>query len=264
MNRTSGEVSAEHVGESQSEERFISGGQTPAHDKLNITSGVLTTVTRGIVTERADTGVAVVASVAAITFAGLGTVLVPHLVIRVVPGGVLLWVDIFVVQATTVATAAIGAARAAASTALETIKAFAFACCVVAGTTAGAFSVHVEVGAFGVQRFEGSSEIAWRDRVTLRCTSVVFGVAHEASGGAQNNLLGVAIVQKFLNRSHRPGRSNWAVAVAAVTTEKAFVAGADITGPTGTMSTASVGAAGVGKPDHGSKSQKQLQMNWFS
>merc|ERR1719456_1834769 len=127
MNRTSGEVSAEHVGESQSEERFISGGQTPAHDKLNITGRVLTTVTRGIVTERADTGVAVVASVAAITFARLGTVLIPHLVVVRVPGFVLGWVDIIVVQAATVATAAIGTGRAAAPTALETIKAFAFA-----------------------------------------------------------------------------------------------------------------------------------------
>jgi hypothetical protein len=170
--RTSSELSAEHIGEGQREvfvqSRFVARVcQTLCNDKLDIPSGVLTTVTGGIVTERADTRVAVVTSVAAIASARLGTLLVPHLVIGVVERVVLVGVNIVVVEAASMTTAAIGAASATATTALKTIKAFAFAGCVVASATARAFGVLVEVGAFGVQSLKGVLEIRLFDGVVV-------------------------------------------------------------------------------------------------
>jgi hypothetical protein len=150
----SSEDSAEHVGERQGEVSFIWVLQTPGHDKLHVPSGVLTTVTGGVITKRTNARIAIVSSVSAVTFTTLGTQLIPHLVIRVVEGHVLVRVDIHVTQTTAMTAAAIRACRAATATALKTIKALAFSGCVVAGATARALGVLVEIRTFRVQRFE--------------------------------------------------------------------------------------------------------------
>merc|ERR1719197_1611313 len=128
--------------------------RTLGHNKLHVSSGVLATVTGGVVTKRANARVAVVSSVSAVTLATLGTHLIPHLVIRVVEGHVLVRVNIHVAQTTAMTAAAIRARRAATATALKTIKALAFSGCVVAGATARALGVLVEIRTFRVQRFE--------------------------------------------------------------------------------------------------------------
>jgi hypothetical protein len=167
--RTSSKFSTEHIGKRQRKVSpvgcnfVIFVGQTLRDNKLDISSGVLATVTGRIVAEGADTRVAVVTSVTTIATARLGTLLIPHLVVRVVEGIVLFRVNVVVVKTATMTTAPVRAASAAATTALKTIKAFAFASCVIASTTAGAFCVLVEVGTFGVQSLEGVLEVSWRD-----------------------------------------------------------------------------------------------------
>jgi len=254
--RASSEVSAKHVRESQGEER-ISRCRAQCDDELNISCGVLATVAGGIVTERTDAGVAVISSVATITFASLGATLVPHLVIGV-GVRVVLTVHVHVAEAATMTTAVIRAGGTAAATSAETIEALALSCCVVAGSTARALGVHVEVRAHGVQLLESGGEISVLNRVSVGCLCVVLVVTNKATWSTEDNILRVSVVHQFLLRGHAPRRSDRAVAVAAITSEEAFVAMAHITGTTRTMSTASVGAAGVGKANDSSNSQEQL------
>jgi hypothetical protein len=172
---TSGKAPAKHVGESQGEVLVVGfrslGCGTPTDDKLHISGRVLTTVTGRIVAERANAGIAVVAGVATITFATLGTLLVPKLVIRVGEGIVLIGVDVGVVKTATMTTAAIRAGGATATTALETIKTLAFSGGVVTGSTAWALGVLVKVGGLGYNRLKvaakSPSTIGYRFVVSL-------------------------------------------------------------------------------------------------
>merc|ERR1719203_884088 len=106
--------------------------------------------------------------------------LIPHLVIRVVEGHVLFLVDIVVAQTTAMTTAAIRARRAATATALKTIKALAFSGCVVAGTTARALGVLVEIRTLRVQLFECICEVIWCNWVSRAGLRVVFVVSYIA------------------------------------------------------------------------------------
>jgi len=80
---TGGELSTEHIGESQGEE-CPKACRACGRNHLNIAGRVIATVTGRVVAERTNAGVAVVSAETTIAFASLGTHLVPHLVVRVV------------------------------------------------------------------------------------------------------------------------------------------------------------------------------------
>jgi hypothetical protein len=268
--RAGSEGSAEHVSEGQGEVSwlFFVVMSTFGHNKLHVSGGVLATVTGGVITERANARVAVVSSVSAVTFATLGTQLIPHLVIRVVEGHVLVRVDIHVTQTTTMTAAGIRARRAATATALKTIKALAFSGCVVAGATTRALGVLVEIRTLRVQFVECVCEVSCGDWVFLGHftyplgLSVEFIVSDKAAWGVENNLLGVSVIEQILNRSHSPRRSHWAVAVTAVSTEKTFVATTYITGTTRAVTATPVRASGTGETNKSSKSNEQLHLQF--
>ena len=262
--RAGSEGSAEHVSEGQGEVSWLFDVvmRTLGHNKLHVSGRVLATVTGGVVTKRANTRVAVVSSVSAVTFATLGTLLIIHLVIRVVEGHVLVRVDIHVTQTTTMTAAGIRARRAATATALKTIKALAFSGCVVAGATARALGVLVEIRTFRVQLFECICEVRCFDWVLLGGLFVEFIVSDKAAWGVQNNHLGVSVIEQFLNWSHSPRRSHWAVAVTAVSTEKTFVATTYITGTTRAVTATPVWASGTGETNKSSKSNEQLHLRF--